>query len=380
MDFNALWIVGLMLIGAVLGGGTNLIAIRMLLRPYHAVKIGPFHVPFTPGLIPKRREDIAFQLGKMVEEHLVTPEGISKKIFESSFQKEIEGKFIHIVRSFMNQEGTIDSLLGEHLGDRWSVKQVRDSYERTIKRKIEQVLTENRHKRVGELLSDEWKKQIEGHIPTVSRGLLKKGEEYVNSPEGKEQIDILVSRYFETKGNVGGLFGKMLQRVSPSTLITKELTKLIQDENTNDLLNRLLKNEYENILNKRTDDILSSFVLEEKIEQIVESIIDETPIIGQWNAPVKDWARQYEEVIVKSIFPSIVEVITYVVERNLESVMKKIGIREIVQDQINNFPLEKLETMLLSIAKRELKMIATLGALIGALVGFVQGVIIYIFL
>lgn len=43
--------------------------------------------PFTPGLIPKRRDELAVQLGKMVVEHLLTPEGIGKKLTNEEFQK-----------------------------------------------------------------------------------------------------------------------------------------------------------------------------------------------------------------------------------------------------------------------------------------------------
>ena len=59
-------------------GYTNHLAIKMLFRPHRPIYIGKFQVPFTPGLIPKRRDELAVQLGKMVVEHLLTPEGIGK--------------------------------------------------------------------------------------------------------------------------------------------------------------------------------------------------------------------------------------------------------------------------------------------------------------
>ena len=51
---------------------------KMLFRPHRPIYFGKFQVPFTPGLIPKRRDELAVQLGKMVVEHLLTPEGIGK--------------------------------------------------------------------------------------------------------------------------------------------------------------------------------------------------------------------------------------------------------------------------------------------------------------
>ncbi len=74
-------------LGAIIGGYTNHLAIKMLFRPHRPIYIGKFQLPFTPGLIPKRRDELAVQLGKMVVEHLLTPEGIGKKLTNEEFQK-----------------------------------------------------------------------------------------------------------------------------------------------------------------------------------------------------------------------------------------------------------------------------------------------------
>lgn len=66
-------------VGALIGAVTNHFAIKMLFRPYKAVYIFGKRVPFTPGLIPKRRDELARQMGQMVTGHLLTTEGIKKK-------------------------------------------------------------------------------------------------------------------------------------------------------------------------------------------------------------------------------------------------------------------------------------------------------------
>ena len=43
------------LIGAVIGGVTNDIAIRMLFRPYAPWRVLGWRLPLTPGLIPRER-------------------------------------------------------------------------------------------------------------------------------------------------------------------------------------------------------------------------------------------------------------------------------------------------------------------------------------
>ena len=44
------------LVGGVIGYITNNLAIKMLFRPRKAIYIGKWHIPFTPGLIPKQKE------------------------------------------------------------------------------------------------------------------------------------------------------------------------------------------------------------------------------------------------------------------------------------------------------------------------------------
>ena len=55
------------LIGGVIGYVTNDIAIKMLFRPYTAKYIGKVQLPFTPGIVPRRLQELAVLLGREVE-------------------------------------------------------------------------------------------------------------------------------------------------------------------------------------------------------------------------------------------------------------------------------------------------------------------------
>jgi len=59
-----------LVLGALIGYVTNYIAVRMLFRPYRAVKIGSRTLPFTPGVIPKNKKRIAKACGAAVESSL----------------------------------------------------------------------------------------------------------------------------------------------------------------------------------------------------------------------------------------------------------------------------------------------------------------------
>ena len=54
-------------IGGIIGYFTNDLAIKMLFRPYKPMYLGRLRLPFTPGIVPRRLEDLAVLLGREVE-------------------------------------------------------------------------------------------------------------------------------------------------------------------------------------------------------------------------------------------------------------------------------------------------------------------------
>ncbi len=76
-------------VGALIGYLTNRIAIRMLFRPLVAWKIGKVRVPMTPGVIPSKREELAFNMGEVVGDHLLTSAEVGKGLQHEVFQKHL---------------------------------------------------------------------------------------------------------------------------------------------------------------------------------------------------------------------------------------------------------------------------------------------------
>ena len=64
------------IIGALIGYITNYIAVKMLFHPYYPIKIFGFTLPFTPGIIPKRKEHLARAIARAVGEELFTEEDL----------------------------------------------------------------------------------------------------------------------------------------------------------------------------------------------------------------------------------------------------------------------------------------------------------------
>lgn len=78
-------------IGAVIGIFTNYIAVKMLFRPYYTKHIGKLHIPFTPGIIPRRQPALAAALGRMVSEKLVRKEDLRRALLSDELTNTIIG-------------------------------------------------------------------------------------------------------------------------------------------------------------------------------------------------------------------------------------------------------------------------------------------------
>lgn len=91
------------LTGAFIGYLTNKVAIRMLFRPFKKWFFFGFKVPMTPGVIPAKRKEFARDMGKMVGDHLLTSEAISKALKDVSFQDHLHLVIEEQLTSLLNR-------------------------------------------------------------------------------------------------------------------------------------------------------------------------------------------------------------------------------------------------------------------------------------
>ena len=97
------------LIGALIGYCTNFIAVKMLFRPLNPVKIGKFTVPFTPGIIPKRKPALARAIGQTVGKSLVGEEEIKAILASDKMKAAVVTNITGVIEEAM-QESNIKDL------------------------------------------------------------------------------------------------------------------------------------------------------------------------------------------------------------------------------------------------------------------------------
>lgn len=143
----------------------------------------------------------------------------------------------------------------------------------------------------------------------------------------------------------------ILQTVHPES--EEKLKKML----SSGLLNILNQDETANIINK---------VLSRQIDRLM-------------SAPIGKLSNHISEEQIKKAGDNITETIIVAAKEKLPQVIQEFNIGEVVREKINNYPVEKLESLVMSVAKEHLRTIELFGALFGLIIGVVQSALSYWF-
>ncbi len=91
------------LIGAGIGWVTNILAIRLLFRPYKAWKV-PFLKFELQGLIPKRKAELARNIGRTIEKDLLSVKEVFKQLKDNDLEQQLEIKISMLVERRLQEK------------------------------------------------------------------------------------------------------------------------------------------------------------------------------------------------------------------------------------------------------------------------------------
>ncbi|WFD09533.1 DUF445 domain-containing protein [Tepidibacter hydrothermalis] len=127
------------------------------------------------------------------------------------------------------------------------------------------------------------------------------------------------------------------------------------------------------------EDIITNMIKEEDKDNLMKALklkVDE--IIEQKLPPFipvsfKGMIKEYLDKIIQEEIGNVIgDLSGYLIHKSANRI--KIG--KMVEDKINEFDLEKLEEIIINIAKKELKHIEVLGLILGFFIGILQGLIV----
>ncbi len=358
-------------IGMIIGLFTNALAIKMLFHPFYPIKIGKRKLPFTPGLIPKRRDEIALKLGEMVEGYLFTAEGLQQFMDDFGLREQLFHRLTEKLKAYKKENNTtVGELLKRYVNDDW-----REQGKQLGKDKVFALL---HHPKVKEatlerVLSEETLTIIEKQIEFLSEAFLYELTRYLHTIEGKRWLDTSLKQALEGKSMLGYFAGLLLEGEQIQQKLLDYLEQLLKQDTTKAALQKILLKEWEQI--KR--ESLGVWLL--KYNEVISKEVDNIVAKGIRTFDEMSMEQLISYLESNRFIEKIYSFFLDLIEKKLDKVFHYLSISDVVSEQVKGFSLEKLEKMLIEVAGRELKMITYFGGVLGGGIGFIQGMLYLIF-
>ncbi|MGZ9698640.1 DUF445 domain-containing protein [Bacillus safensis] len=368
----------MIVIGAVIGAATNHLAIKMLFRPYKPYYLFGKQLPFTPGLIPKRRDEVAKQVGVMVMEHLLTPEGIQKR-FESSESKQEILRTVHrYIDKGANMEITVFSLL-EKFGVTEADIKADEWLHQWSDQKLASLLETYNQQTLSELLPVEVENKISSKIPDAADYILKRGIHYFESDEGKARLGNMIDDFLKERGMLGSMVQMFLGNSSLIDRVHPEIIKFLRNAETKRFLSDLLVKEWDKVKQFSLHELDEKWNVKELIFSVKNQLLSHFSTKLILDKPVGTYVSAVADDLKTHFVPVLIDKGIGAASNAIEGLLAKLQFEDIIREQIELFPLEKMEELVVSISNKELKMITFLGGLLGGMIGAIQAVFVALF-
>ncbi|ALS79308.1 MULTISPECIES: DUF445 family protein [Planococcus] len=367
------------IVGALIGGVTNHLAIKMLFWPYEAKYIGKWRVPLTPGLIPKRRDELSRQLGRTVVEHLLTPETFKKRFFNEEMHIKTE-KWINrqLQKHLFNSPKSFNDWLQEAGQTEMDIK-IEAKLDELVDLQKESLQQYIAGKTIRELMPENWKAETEAKLYEGVEYAISQGTTYFESPQGRQTIKSLLDEFLESRGRFGHMLHSLLGESKPLVdRIQPEIIKFLNSPRTFELVGTLAFSEWEKVQDRRVDELLKEFDFDTALTAVKQYVREKAAISTRLNTTLAEtWPGGLKWTSV-NFTPLVTDFVFEQGEHKLEETILKIDMEGMVKEQVDSLPLSRLEELVLGISRREFKMITVLGAFLGGFIGIFQGIFVMI--
>lgn len=308
------------LMGGVIGYITNDIAIRMLFRPRTAKYICGWHVPFTPGIIPKGKGRLADSIGKIISENLMNKEVLENHLLSDG----MVGKARSFVEEFIEKQKT---------------------NEETVREFLCHYLTEEEINSIADNVNHSLTQQMQSKLsdPSVGNKVAELAMDFVSNKLNSEGVQVLL-------GGLGGMLGGLPGMIA-GPAIAKLLDMLREPAKgfLADNINTMLQNNGSEMVSNMVDDEVTS-CLDKKVCVLLEGHDDQ----------------------LAQIVNTIEALYRTIIREHLPRILASVDISKIVHDRIMEMDVKETEKMVLSMMSKELGAIVWLGALLGVIMGSIN--------
>lgn len=261
------------LIGAVIGYSTNWIAIKMMFRPRKEIKIGKLNLPFTPGIIPKNRENIAHAVASTITNNLLTEEDLRKTLLSDNIKEEL--------KNIINNDDLKNTKIIDLLEKNLNIEDLNKIYDLILENGSKSIYENIKDENLGHIIAEQVGIAIEEKIGGTILAIVG-GRKIINSLSNS--IELKTNEYLEENGE------KLIYG-----MIQKELNKYLnmRIDNINFDFEQIIINIYEKFVTNELPLILEKL----NIEKIIEDKINAMDMMELEKLILKVMKRELNAVI-----------------------------------------------------------------------------------
>ncbi len=374
------------LIGALIGYFTNYVAIKMLFKPVKPYYLFGRKLPFTPGLIPAKREKLAQAIARVVKENLLTEETIRKRLNHRKVRENLLVFTENFLEEFSRKSSTYIGELLEKVEDKRLEEVVpTELLKDKSKELIDGIFERLNGKSLRELLPQTVEREIERAINEKIDQIIESLVEQVRSGKPNEVIYTAVR---ENLNKLQAVIPFITEGVAQSlakraTLLIEEMIERVADEPSFRLkLSKLLWEKFQVLLSKKIEaqspialkvKELMKRALQEYLEKSGKRRVGEIQtlkrvILREFPPLLSSFVSDHKREIAQILAERLLEII----ERELPVILEAIDVEELVKERVNSLPIEEVEDIVLKLIDEELRHITLLGGALGFLIGLTQ--------
>ncbi|MCL2397066.1 MAG: DUF445 family protein [Defluviitaleaceae bacterium] len=395
MEFLSMLIIPVL--GAAIGYSTNLLAIAMLFRPHTEKRLFGLRLPFTPGLIPKERRQLAHKIGETFGANVLTRE----TLMDAAANSKIVDTVAAMAEDFVEKTAASHKTVGE-MAAGW-LRQ--DDMERAFNwllhnKELHNIISLAADKAVIHLQSEDFARQtmdflIKNHVPSKAAAIIKSAAAnnihrlgpavrgLLADPRADAALRQVVAKI--VKENATGLMSLFVNSDKIYNSIAEGLLEYLDNEESQAILLEKLcvfVDEFgEKELREKWLEIMINFGQNSlKKEHVAAAFSWLREQINQANLAQRT-ASNLLAIAPSQIFTALPDCKTHIgaaarkltailAQKAAEYIVGPMNIAEIVEEKINALDTKEAEKLVLSVVGKQLRWIALLGGLLGFAIGF----------
>lgn len=250
-------------IGAIIGYATNWIAVKMLFRPHHEVRLWGIKLPFTPGVIPKGQGRLARAVGKAVEEQLLTKEVLSRVLLSEETKNKVKAAVCDWIKREKHSTLTLEKAAVGLISEE-TVEHFLEEGKEQVTEAIAQKITEMNP---GKMVADKVLEAAKEKLAESMFGMMLGGS--MLEPIA-QMVEERLNEYLEDNGKeyIGKIVDAEADKLKEYTV--GEVLFMLEDKGID--IPQIVVNVYEKLVNEKLADVMKALNLSGIVEDRINAM------------------------------------------------------------------------------------------------------------